>query len=170
MSAGLGGALALLKERGELNQSKAIIWSGRNNDMKPGKLQPVSDVFTGGNAEDEQANRIENALRRTDEFGRQKTPKEAWRELNHGCVSVALAGSCGAAYACYVMLDAALTMNGHLHTRYFASGRSQSWFILQLIQALQDFSIPLSVCPALRQVPWHRPQQEQEGEDAEEVC
>lgn len=83
-SAGLGGALALLKERGELNQSKAIVWSGRNNDMKPGKLQPVSDVFTGGKAEDEQANRIENALRRTDEFGRQKTPKEAWRELNHG--------------------------------------------------------------------------------------
>ena len=77
--------MALLKERGELNQSKAIVWSGRHNDMKPGKLQPVSDVFTGGNAEDEQANRIENALRRTDEFGRQKTPKEAWRELNYGC-------------------------------------------------------------------------------------
>jgi len=82
--AGLGGALALLKERGELNQSKAIVWSGRNNDMKPGKLEVVGDVFTGGKAEDEQANRIENALRRTDEFGRQKTPKEAWRELNHG--------------------------------------------------------------------------------------
>ena len=45
--------------------------------------QVVEDVFTGGRAEDRIANSIENALRRTDEFGRQMTPKEAYRELNY---------------------------------------------------------------------------------------
>ena len=80
---GLAGALQLLKQRGELNQSQAVVWSGRNNDMKPGSLKVVEDVFTGGRNEDRIANSIENALRRTDEFGRQMTPKEAYRELNY---------------------------------------------------------------------------------------
>lgn len=85
---GLAGALQLLKQRGELNQNQAVVWSGRNNDMKASSLKVVEDVFTGGRAEDRIANSIENALRRTDEFGRQMTPKEAYRELNYKCGSL----------------------------------------------------------------------------------
>lgn len=85
--AGLAGALQLLKQRGELSQSQAVVWSGRNNDMSRGSLKVVEDVFTGGRAEDRIANSIENALRRTDEFGRQMTPKEAYRELNYKCAA-----------------------------------------------------------------------------------
>ena len=76
-----------MKQRGELNQNQAVVWSGRNNDMKASSLKVVEDVFTGGRAEDRIANSIENALRRTDEFGRQMTPKEAYRELNYKCGS-----------------------------------------------------------------------------------
>lgn len=82
--AGLGGALALLKERGELQEK--VVWGGRTNDMKKSKLVGLEDVYTGGAQEDEMARRIEIALTRTDEFGRVMTVKEAFRDQCHKCV------------------------------------------------------------------------------------
>ena len=75
----MGGALALLKERGELNAP--IEWAGRTNDMRSDKLAQLADVYTGGRHDEQMHANIEAALTRRDEFGRDMTPKEAFREL-----------------------------------------------------------------------------------------
>lgn len=77
----MGSALGLLRDRGALNGG--VEWSGRNMDMKaqPHVVEARKALFSG--AGDAQAQRIETALRRLDEFGRVLTPKEAFRELCH---------------------------------------------------------------------------------------
>lgn len=77
--AGLGGALSLLRERGELN--KPVEWAGRTNDMRSDKLAQLSDIYTGGRHDREMDSHIEAALTKRDEFGRVMTPKEAFRAL-----------------------------------------------------------------------------------------
>lgn len=78
---GLGGALTFLRERGALN-SIDVEWAGRNNDRKllPHQLL-VKDALFSNQEKDESSQRIEVALRRTDEYGRILTAKEAFREL-----------------------------------------------------------------------------------------
>lgn len=36
---GLAGVLGLLKEKGELNANKTLLWGGRNNDKSKNALQ-----------------------------------------------------------------------------------------------------------------------------------
>ncbi|PRW60335.1 SART-1 family DOT2 [Chlorella sorokiniana] len=76
---GLAGALAFLKDRGELDGG--IEWAGRTNDSKKVNVQGLEDVFTGGRQEDKLALDVEVALTRKDEYGRILTPKEAFRQL-----------------------------------------------------------------------------------------
>ncbi|KAI7842246.1 hypothetical protein COHA_003887, partial [Chlorella ohadii] len=76
---GLAGALAFLKDRGELDGG--VEWSGRTNDSKKVNLQGLEDVYTGGRQEDKLALDVEVALTRKDEYGRILTPKEAFRQL-----------------------------------------------------------------------------------------
>ncbi|QDZ19424.1 U4/U6.U5 tri-snRNP-associated protein [Chloropicon primus] len=73
---GLGGALKLLQDRGELR--KTVRWAGRTNDMKDNNVRDVIESYSdnGQFAQD-----IESALTRKDEFGRVMTPKEAFRQL-----------------------------------------------------------------------------------------
>ncbi|GAB4814564.1 hypothetical protein N2152v2_001610 [Parachlorella kessleri] len=78
---GLAGALAFLKDRGEL--SKPVEWAGRTNDSKKVNIQGLDDVYTGGRHEDRLARDVEVALTRKDEHGRILTPKEAFRQLCH---------------------------------------------------------------------------------------
>lgn len=84
MRAGLAGAMALLRDRGEFQQG--VEWSGRTNDMKKEKLEGLGDVYSGGQHEDKLAADIEQALTERDEFGRVLTPKERFRRLCHKCV------------------------------------------------------------------------------------
>eukprot|EP00887_Chlorella_sp_A99_P003910 scaffold11.g3910.t1 len=81
IGSGLAGALAFLKERGELN--KPVEWAGRTNDYIKGAVAGLEDVYTGGRQEDQLALDVEVALTRKDEYGRILTPKEAWRQLCH---------------------------------------------------------------------------------------
>ena len=83
LSPGLAGALALLKERGEL--SAPVEWAGRTNDMRSDKLAQLADVYTGGRHDSNMDAHIEAALTRRDEFGRVMTPKEAFRALCYKC-------------------------------------------------------------------------------------
>ena len=71
--------MALLKETGALKAK--VSWGGRTNDRKPVALIGLEDVYTGGSAEDSQAQRIEAALTQRDEFGRIMTPKDRFRHL-----------------------------------------------------------------------------------------
>ena len=77
--AGLAGALALLKERGDL--AERIEWSGRINDMRPERMGDLRDVYTDGRHEERIASDIERALTERDEFGRILTPRERFRRL-----------------------------------------------------------------------------------------
>lgn len=81
---GLAGALAFLKDRGELHS--AVEWAGRTNDSKNSyftkSMSGYSDVFTGGRTDDRLALDIEVALTKKDEYGRVLTPKEAFRQLS----------------------------------------------------------------------------------------
>ncbi|KAK9806920.1 hypothetical protein WJX72_007494 [[Myrmecia] bisecta] len=79
VGSGLAGALALLKDRNELNTP--VEWSGRTNDMKPEKLMGLEDVYKGGAHEDKIAADVELALTQRDEYGRVMTPKERYRQL-----------------------------------------------------------------------------------------
>lgn len=82
---GLGGALAFLKERGELDRS--VEWAGRTKDSRDSyftkAMSGYKDVFTGGKTDDRLALDVEVALTRKDEHGRILTPKEAFRQLCH---------------------------------------------------------------------------------------
>nr|XP_043609350.1 SART-1 family protein DOT2 [Erigeron canadensis] len=69
---GLAGALQLLKERGTLKDT--VEWGGRNMDKKKSKL-----VGLVNENDDKKEIRIE----RTDEYGRILTPKEAFRLISH---------------------------------------------------------------------------------------
>eukprot|EP00898_Chlorokybus_atmophyticus_P001200 jgi/Chlat1/2080/Chrsp17S02634 len=75
---GLAATLDLLRQKGELK--KEVEWAGRTNDKKANKLVGVVDVV----APDYSA-QLEKRIRldRLDEFGRQMTPKEAFRALSH---------------------------------------------------------------------------------------
>ena len=75
---GIGGALRLLQDRGELR--KTVRWAGRTNDMKDGSVRDVVESSEGGDR-NRFAQDIESALTRKDEFGRVMTPKEAFRQL-----------------------------------------------------------------------------------------
>lgn len=84
--AGLGAALALLQERGELTDT--IQWAGRNTDVmaaqhlaRDGQLK---DVYSGGRHASSMDDRIERALTQRDEFGNVMTPKERFRYLCYG--------------------------------------------------------------------------------------
>lgn len=83
---GLGTTINLLRDRGFLNTS--VEWAGRSNDKKlmPHQALVKDALFSGLSTQvkDEsygQIQRIEAALRRTDDFGRTLTAKEAFREL-----------------------------------------------------------------------------------------
>lgn len=82
---GLGGALAFLKERGELDRT--VEWAGRTKDSRDAyftkAMSGYKDVFTGGKTDDRLALDVEVALTRKDEHGRILTPKEAFRQLCH---------------------------------------------------------------------------------------
>jgi U4/U6.U5 tri-snRNP-associated protein 1 len=82
---GLGGALAFLKERGELDRN--VEWAGRTKDSRDSyftkAMSGYKDVFTGGKTDDRLALDVEVALTRKDEHGRILTPKEAFRQLCH---------------------------------------------------------------------------------------
>lgn len=69
---GLSGALQLLKDRGTLKDT--VEWGGRNMDKKKSKL-----VGLVNDNDDKKEIRIE----RTDEYGRILTPKEAFRLISH---------------------------------------------------------------------------------------
>jgi len=77
---GLAGALALLKDKGNVG-SHNITWAGRNNDKSKNALQGLGDVYRGGAHEDRLARSIEMALTTKDEFGQVMTPKERFRQL-----------------------------------------------------------------------------------------
>lgn len=85
IGAGLAGALAFLKDRGELKQP--VEWAGRMNDSRDSYFTKAmggyQDVYTGGRNEDRLALDVEVALTKKDEFGRILTPKEAFRQLCH---------------------------------------------------------------------------------------
>ena len=85
LGVGLAGTLALLKERGELQQP--VEWAGRTNDSRNSfftkSMGGYKDVYTGGKTEDQIAADVEVALTKKDEFGRVLTPKEAFRQLSH---------------------------------------------------------------------------------------
>lgn len=78
-AAGLAGALALLKERGDL--AERIEWSGRINDMRRERMGDLTDVYTDGRHDERIASDIERALTERDEFGRILTPRERFRRL-----------------------------------------------------------------------------------------
>lgn len=79
IGSGLAGALAFLKDRGELEAP--VEWSGRTNEKKRVNTQGLDEVYTGGRQEDRIALDVEVALTRKDEYGRILTPKEAFRQL-----------------------------------------------------------------------------------------
>ncbi|KAL4437375.1 hypothetical protein ABPG75_004514 [Micractinium tetrahymenae] len=79
IGSGLAGALAFLKDRGELEAP--VEWAGRTNERKKVNIQGLEDVYTGGRQEDKLALDVEVALTRKDEYGRILTPKEAFRQL-----------------------------------------------------------------------------------------
>jgi U4/U6.U5 tri-snRNP-associated protein 1 len=85
LGSGLAGALAFLKERGELG--RPVEWAGRTNDSRDSYFTAAmggyKDVFTGGRNETQLATDVEVALTKRDEFGRVLTPKEAFRQLCH---------------------------------------------------------------------------------------
>jgi U4/U6.U5 tri-snRNP-associated protein 1 len=85
IGAGLAGALAFLKDRGELG--RPVEWAGRTNDSRDAYFTAAmggyKDVYTGGRTEDQVALGVEVALTRRDEYGRVLTPKEAFRQLCH---------------------------------------------------------------------------------------
>lgn len=85
LGVGLAGTLALLKERGELQQP--VEWAGRTNDSRNSfftkSMEGYKDVYTGGKTDDQIAADVEVALTKKDEFGRVLTPKEAFRQLSH---------------------------------------------------------------------------------------
>ncbi len=88
--AGLGATLALLHERGELNDT--IQWAGRNNDVMAAqhltRSGQLKDVYSGGRAASALDEKIERALTQRDEFGNIMTPKERFRNLCYGCGSI----------------------------------------------------------------------------------
>ncbi|KAL4429830.1 hypothetical protein ABPG77_010947 [Micractinium sp. CCAP 211/92] len=79
IGSGLAGALAFLKDRGELDAP--VEWAGRTNERKKVNIQGLDEVYTGGRQEDKLALDVEVALTRKDEYGRILTPKEAFRQL-----------------------------------------------------------------------------------------
>jgi len=85
IGSGLAGALAFLKDRGELKQP--VEWAGRTNDHRDSyftkAMGNLEDVYSGGRTEDRLALDVEVALTKKDEFGRILTPKEAFRQLCH---------------------------------------------------------------------------------------
>ena len=85
IGSGLAGALAFLKDRGELKQP--MEWAGRMNDSRDPyftrAMGGYKDVYTGGRSEDRLAQDVEVALTKKDKFGRILTPKEAFRVLCH---------------------------------------------------------------------------------------
>ncbi|KAG7667063.1 hypothetical protein Ndes2526B_g04448 [Nannochloris sp. 'desiccata'] len=85
IGSGLAGALAFLKDRGELKQP--VEWAGRTNDHRDPyftkAMGNLEDVYSGGRTEDRLALDVEVALTKKDEFGRILTPKEAFRQLCH---------------------------------------------------------------------------------------
>lgn len=86
LRAGLGAALALLSERGEL--SDTIQWAGRNNDVMAAqhltRNGQLKDVYSGGRQSSALEEKIERALTQRDEFGNIMTPKERFRNLCYG--------------------------------------------------------------------------------------
>jgi U4/U6.U5 tri-snRNP-associated protein 1 len=85
IGSGLAGALAFLKDRGELKAP--VEWAGRTNDHRDSyftkAMGNLEDVYSGGRTEDRLALDVEVALTKKDEFGRILTPKEAFRQLCH---------------------------------------------------------------------------------------
>jgi len=85
IGSGLAGALAFLKDRGELKQP--VEWAGRTNDHRDSyftkAMGNLEEVYSGGRTEDRLALDVEVALTKKDEFGRILTPKEAFRQLCH---------------------------------------------------------------------------------------
>merc|ERR1712224_589442 len=83
---GLGATLGLLRFRGVLGPN-SIEWAGRHNDTKTlphhnlVKEALFSDKCLNNTPEDQQVLRLETALRRTDEYGRVLTAKQAFRKL-----------------------------------------------------------------------------------------
>eukprot|EP00271_Cylindrocystis_brebissonii_P001364 TRINITY_DN11638_c0_g1_i1.p1 TRINITY_DN11638_c0_g1~~TRINITY_DN11638_c0_g1_i1.p1 ORF type:complete len:980 (-),score=335.16 TRINITY_DN11638_c0_g1_i1:476-3415(-) len=71
---GLAGALSLLRDRGAL--AKDPEWGGRNMDKKKSKLVGITDSVAP-------PGQREIRIDRRDEFGRELTPKEAFRQLSH---------------------------------------------------------------------------------------
>ncbi|KAK9073841.1 hypothetical protein SSX86_006435 [Deinandra increscens subsp. villosa] len=69
---GLSGALKLLKDRGTLKDT--VEWGGRNMDKKKSKLVGIVN---------ENDDKKEIRIERTDEYGRILTPKEAFRLISH---------------------------------------------------------------------------------------
>nr|GEX47764.1 SART-1 family protein DOT2 [Tanacetum cinerariifolium] len=69
---GLSGALQLLKDRGTLKDT--VEWGGRNMDKKKSKLVGIVN---------ENDDKKEIRIERTDEYGRILTPKESFRLLSH---------------------------------------------------------------------------------------
>ncbi|KAD3337475.1 hypothetical protein E3N88_32995 [Mikania micrantha] len=69
---GLSGALRLLKDRGTLKDT--VEWGGRNMDKKKSKLVGIVN---------ENDDKKEIRIERTDEYGRILTPKEAFRLISH---------------------------------------------------------------------------------------
>lgn len=69
---GLSGALQLLKDRGTLKDT--VEWGGRNMDKKKSKLVGIVN---------ENDDKKEIRIERTDEYGRILTPKEAFRLISH---------------------------------------------------------------------------------------
>jgi U4/U6.U5 tri-snRNP-associated protein 1 len=85
IGSGLAGALAFLKDRGELKAP--VEWAGRTNDHRDSyftkAMGNLEDVYSGGRSEDRLALDVEVALTKKDEYGRILTPKEAFRQLCH---------------------------------------------------------------------------------------
>jgi len=81
--AGIGAALELLKDRGDLKAP--LQWAGRTNDINEAQRLrnegQLTDVYTGGRQDNYHAAAIERALTQRDEFGNIMTPKERFRNL-----------------------------------------------------------------------------------------
>ena len=81
--AGVGAALELLKDRGDLRAP--LQWAGRTNDINEAQRLrnegQLTDVYTGGRQDNFHAAAIERALTQRDEFGNIMTPKERFRNL-----------------------------------------------------------------------------------------
>ena len=84
---GMMGALEVLRDKGELGAGvgAGLALAGRSKDKRGDDVRTAAAALTAATQAGrvDQDARVEASLRKTDEFGRLMTPKEAWRQLNY---------------------------------------------------------------------------------------